>query len=372
MSARRIAIACGGTGGHLFPGLAVAEVLRERGHEVMVLVSEKQIDAVATAGREKEFRIETLPSVGLPSPLLSAKLPGFFLGLWRATRRCRAMFRDFQPAAVLGMGGFTSTPPILAARGLRRPSLVHESNAIPGKANRLNARLASAVLVGFADCARHFRRRTRVEVTGTPVRASLRAPVDHAEALRAWGFDPADAGARTILVMGGSQGARGINQAVIGSLGRFAAAGRPLRFIHQTGPNDETTVRDAYAAAGLRAQVSAFVREMQLAYAAADFAVARAGAASLTELSHFGLPAALVPYPHAAEDHQTRNAEIFARAGAAVLAPEGGTAGSLAETTLGLLSDPAKLAAMSAATRALAPADAAALVADVVERSISS
>ena len=147
---RRVAIACGGTGGHLFPGLAVAEVLRGRGWEVMVLVSEKQIDAVATAGREKEFRIATLPSVGLPSPLLSAKLPGFFLGLWRATRSCRAMFRDFRPDAVLGMGGFTSTPPILAARGLRRPSLVHESNAIPGKANRLNARLASAVLVGFA------------------------------------------------------------------------------------------------------------------------------------------------------------------------------------------------------------------------------
>jgi UDP-N-acetylglucosamine--N-acetylmuramyl-(pentapeptide) pyrophosphoryl-undecaprenol N-acetylglucosamine transferase len=366
MASLQVSIACGGTGGHLFPGLAVAETLRRRGHRVMLLVSEKKIDAVAVAGREKDFRIETLPSIGLPSPLLSPRLITFGTGLVASVRRCRAMFRDFQPHAVLGMGGFTSTPPILAARMLGRETFVHESNAIPGKANKLNARFANVVLLGFADCAKYFRPSTTSVVTGTPIREELRGTVERSAALASFGFEAGEETA-TVLVMGGSQGARGINQAVTRALPRWKASGRAVRFIHQTGPDDAEMVRDAYAKADLPAFVCAFHPAMQDAYAVADLAVARAGAATLTELSHFGIPSILVPFPFAAEDHQTLNAQILARAGAAILVPENGIDAQLPDLLLALLENRERRLALGSNARQLAPSDPAALVADTIE-----
>src|SRR5882757_6544932 len=140
----KFAIAAGGTGGHLFPGLAVGEVLLARGHEVMLLISEKEIDAVATQGRE-EFRIEKLAGIAMPK-IYSPAILGFAWRFWKGLRRCKALFREWKPAAVLGMGGFTSTAPILAGRSCKVPTFVHESNAIPGRANRLNARHVTKVL----------------------------------------------------------------------------------------------------------------------------------------------------------------------------------------------------------------------------------
>jgi UDP-N-acetylglucosamine--N-acetylmuramyl-(pentapeptide) pyrophosphoryl-undecaprenol N-acetylglucosamine transferase len=366
MSALNVSIACGGTGGHLFPGLAVAETLRRRGHRVMLLVSEKRIDAVAVAGREKDYRIETLPSIGLPSPLLSPRLITFGTGLFASVRRCRAMYRDFQPHAVLGMGGFTSTPPILAGRMLGRKTFVHESNAIPGKANKLNARFADVVLLGFAECAPHLPASTSMVVTGTPIRDELRADVDRAAALASFGFEAAP-GTTTVLVMGGSQGAHGVNQAVTRALPRWKASGHALQFIHQTGPDDSEMVREAYAREGLRAFVSAFHPAMENAYAAADLAIARAGAATLAELSHFGVPSILVPFPSAAEDHQTLNAQIFVRANAALMVQEFGIDESLPDLVLELLKNREKRLELGANARQLAPSDPAALVADTIE-----
>src|ERR1041384_6202617 len=140
-------IACGGTGGHLFPGLAVAEVLRSRGHEVMLFVSEKEIDSLALSNRP-EFRVHKLPTVGLPSPFSPAIL-GFARRFAESLRVCRGIYRKFKPHAILGMGGFTSTAPVLAGKMRGIPSFIHESNAIPGKANRLTARMVRAVLLGF-------------------------------------------------------------------------------------------------------------------------------------------------------------------------------------------------------------------------------
>ena len=362
-----VSIACGGTGGHLFPGIAVAETLRRRGHRVMLILSEKKIDAVAVAGRERDFRIETLPSVGLPSPLLSPRLITFGTGMIASVRRCRSLFRDFQPQAVVGMGGFTSTAPMVAGRMMGKETFVHESNAIPGKANKLNARLANVVLLGFAECARHFPNAAPSVVTGTPIRESLHTPVDRTMALASFGFDPA-VEAATLLVMGGSQGARGVNQAVTRALPQWKASGRAWRFIHQTGPNDVDFVREAYAKEGLAAYVCEFHPEMQNAYALADLAIARAGAATLTELSHFGVPSILVPFPFAAEDHQTLNAQIFVRAGAALMLKESGIDQYLPELALELLKSTEKRLALGAAARKLAPTDAAALVADTIEK----
>lgn len=355
-------IAAGGTGGHLFPGLAVGEVLLARGHKVMLLISEKEIDALATQGRT-EFRIEKLPGIGLPK-LLSPAVIGFAKRFFFGLNRCRSLYRDFKPQAVLGMGGFTSTGPILAGRLRGIPTFVHESNAIPGKANRLNARLANCVLLGFQECAQYLSS-PHTEVTGTPIRQTLVSRVSREQALAAFGLSAN--GRRTLLVMGGSQGAHGINQAVLEAVPSLPSGS--LQIIHLAGPEDSDTMRAAYEKARVPAWVGPFHHRMEEAYSAADFTVARSGAASLTEISHFGLPGILIPYPHAAEDHQTLNARIFERAGAAVLLTEpDARAGKLAETLRSMLEDATRLPAMKAKALALAPGGAAQRVADVILR----
>jgi UDP-N-acetylglucosamine--N-acetylmuramyl-(pentapeptide) pyrophosphoryl-undecaprenol N-acetylglucosamine transferase len=356
----RFVIACGGTGGHLFPGLAVAEELRAGGHEVMLLVSEKEIDARALSSFPDMPR-ETLPSVGLPS-LLSPAAFKFVARLFASYRKCGALCGKFQPNAVLGMGGFTSIAPVAAAWRRGIPAFLHDSNAIPGKANRLGARFCRQILLGFEECGRHFSGRS-VRVTGTPIRRELSAGVpEKADARCALGLD---ADRRTLLVMGGSQGASGIN-----SLMAEAAAGlrdSELQIVHLSGERDAEKLRSAYAADGLSAVVLPFCDRMQDVYAAADLAISRSGAASLTELSWFGLPSVLVPYPHAAEDHQTLNARIFERAGAAKIFTEKEASGaSLAMVLKSLLASGASLESMAAAAKSLAPRDAAKRVAEVL------
>jgi UDP-N-acetylglucosamine--N-acetylmuramyl-(pentapeptide) pyrophosphoryl-undecaprenol N-acetylglucosamine transferase len=355
-----VVIACGGTGGHLFPGLAVAEALKSRGHEILLLISEKQIDAVAVRDRP-EFRVEKIPSIGMPRLFSTRTIP--FLGKFvQGLGACRRIYRSFTPGAVLGMGGFTSTGPILAGRMAGAQTFIHESNSIPGKANRLNARIADKVLVGFEECVAHFPQST-VEITGTPIRESLQTPVDRNRALEGFGLRP---DLRTILVMGGSQGAHGINQVVTAALPRFVS--KPVQFIHLSGQQDEAPVAESYRTAGVPAFVRAFYNRMEEAYAIADLAVARSGAASLTEVSYFGLPSILIPYPHAAENHQLFNAEIFARMGAAEVLQEsqGDLLGSLIDQ---LVNDEARRREMSKRLRALAPENAAARIAELIERS---
>jgi UDP-N-acetylglucosamine--N-acetylmuramyl-(pentapeptide) pyrophosphoryl-undecaprenol N-acetylglucosamine transferase len=359
-----VVIACGGTGGHLFPGLAVAEVLRQRGHEVMVFISEKEIDALAVRDHVGQFRFEKLPSIGLPRVFSPAML-GFARGFVESVARCRRLYREFRPDAVLGMGGFTSTAPIVAGRLAKAATYIHESNAIPGKANRLNARLAQVVLVGFEECAQRFRPGTRCVFTGTPIRASLRSAPSREEALASFGLQEG-AVKKTLLIMGGSQGAHGINQAALQALPEWRSA---LQIIHFTGRDDEQTVREAYEREGVAAYVAAFHHRMQDAYAAANFAIARSGAASLSELAAFGLPSLLIPYPYAAEDHQTFNAQIFTRAGAALSLKESETNGEyLSKIVLEVLKNPPKLAQMTAEARRLCPPDAATLLAETLER----
>ena len=356
----RIAIAGGGTGGHLFPALAVAEVLRERGHEVLIFISEKEIDALATKDRG-EFRFEKLPSIGMPK-LFSPAIFGFLKRFNESLAPCRAIYREFKPDAVLGMGGFTSTSPILAGRFRKIPTFIHESNAIPGKANRLNGRLANMVLLGFSECAKYFTK-ARCEVTGTPIRRSLTTKIPRDKALEAFGLRP---DRKTLFVMGGSQGAQGINKAVTDALPQLKAAG--LQVIHLTGKHDEQAMLASYQRENFPAYVAAFHHRMEEAYSAADCAITRSGAASLAELSHFGIPSILIPYPHAAENHQALNAEIFDRAGAAVVLNESETTGeTLAQKVRWMIEDPARLQQMSERLRQLAPRDAARRVADVIE-----
>jgi UDP-N-acetylglucosamine--N-acetylmuramyl-(pentapeptide) pyrophosphoryl-undecaprenol N-acetylglucosamine transferase len=261
------------------------------------------------------------------------------------------------------MGGFTSTAPILAGRLNGLPTFVHESNAIPGKANRLNAFLCGGLLVGL-DGFRRDRVKVPVTVTGTPVRRALLSAPSKEDAIRSFGLE---VGRATVLIMGGSQGASGINRVLRDAI-RFLAGrrGDSPQLIHITGAADEETVRRAYESMGVRAWVGAFHHAMEKAYAAADIAVARSGAASLTELAHFGIPSVLVPYPHAAEDHQTWNAGVFVEAGAAELVREGDAEPERFVRVLESVLEPARRAKMAAAARALSCPGAAERVADLV------
>jgi undecaprenyldiphospho-muramoylpentapeptide beta-N-acetylglucosaminyltransferase len=353
-------IACGGTGGHLFPGLAVAEVLRKRGHNVLLFVSEKDVDALALK-EHPEIPFEKLPSIGLPSPF-SPTILGFLRRFNESLARCRSIYRRYKPQVVLGMGGFTSTAPVLAGKMRGVPTFIHESNAIPGKANKLTARMVRAVLLGFKECAPFFPK-VKTEITGTPIRTGLQ-PIDRKIAREKLGLNRDQT---TLLIMGGSQGATGINQAMIKALPALANTG--LQVIHLTGAREEKLVADNYRRANLPAFVAAFHHHMEEVYSAADLAVARAGAASLAELASFSLPGILIPFPYAADDHQTRNAEIFSRAGAAVVVKESEIQDdALAQKILEFIEDPVRLEKMSQNSRRLSSRDAANAVAQTIER----
>src|SRR6184192_331962 len=353
-------IACGGTGGHLFPGIAVAEVLRDRGHEVMLLVSEKDIDALALSGRES-FRVEKLPTVGLPSPFSPAFF-GFLGRFYESLSLCRSIYRTFKPQVVLGMGGFTSTAPVLAGRMRGIPTFIHESNAVPGKANRLTARIVRTVMLGFKECAPFFPK-TNTEITGTPVRTEL-VRLNRKAAREKLGLS---ADITTLLVMGGSQGASGINQALIKSLPLLD--GTRLQVIHLTGTRDERLVADNYRRAKLPAFVAAFHHRMEELYSAADFAVARSGAASLAELAAFALPAILIPFPYAADDHQARNAEVFVKADAAILVKESEILDDvLSQKIRPFIEDQGRLERMSQNAAKLSTRNAATAVVETMEK----
>jgi UDP-N-acetylglucosamine--N-acetylmuramyl-(pentapeptide) pyrophosphoryl-undecaprenol N-acetylglucosamine transferase len=353
-------IACGGTGGHLFPGIAVAEVLRDRGHDVMLLVSEKEIDALALSGRAG-FRFEKLPTVGLPSPF-SPTILGFIQRFYESLSLCRSLYRKFKPQVILGMGGFTSTAPVLAGRMRGISTFIHESNAVPGKANRVTARMVRAVMLGFKECAPFFPK-AQTEVTGTPIRNELKR-LERQLAHQKLGLRD---DLPTLLVMGGSQGASGINQAIIKSLPFLH--GVPLQVIHLSGARDERLVADNYRRENIPAYVAAFHNRMEEAYSAADLLVARAGAASLAEFATFSLPGILIPFPYAADDHQTRNAEIYARAQAAILLKESELSGELlARKIRELIENPEQIRQMSANCSHLAPKNAAGLMVTTMEK----
>src|SRR5213596_4329073 len=353
-------IACGGTGGHLFPGIAVAEVLRDRGHDVMLLISEKEIDALALSGHSN-FRVEKLPTVGLPSPFSPAFF-GFVRRFYESLSLCRSLYRKFKPQVILGMGGFTSTAPVLAGRIRGIATFIHESNAVPGKANRWTARLVNAVMLGFKECAPFFPK-TRTEITGTPVRTDL-VRLDRADARRKLGLQQ---DLMTLLVMGGSQGASGINQAMIKALPFLRGAS--VQVIHLSGARDECLVSDNYRRENVPARIAAFHHRMEEAYSAADLVVARAGAASLAEFAAFSLPGILIPFPYATDDHQTRNAEIYARVQAAILLKESEVSGELlARKIRELIEDPERIQQMAANSSRLAPQDAAGRVVTTMER----
>lgn len=362
---RHFLIACGGTGGHLFPGIAVAEILQARGHEVTLLISEKKIDALAASGHSK-LTFEKMPFLAMPKPW-SPKMAGFMMGVWSGLKRCKELIRKHRTAAVLGMGGFTSFAPVLAGRQCKVRTFIHDSNAIPGKANRLTARFCDEILLGFEECGQYFPEKKVKRTVGTPVRSALIwAATESSD--DPYAFFNLKRELPTLLVIGGSQGARGVNNAVAHSLDQLDALG--IQILHITGPGDYQEMTDAYAPKEirLRSHVAAFCHRMDLAYRVADVALARSGASTLAELATFGVPSILVPYPYAADDHQTKNAAIFDKAGAGIMIKE--TDLSPEELTLQvsrLVREKEHHSKMQTAARRMAHPKAACAIADALD-----
>lgn len=355
-----VAIACGGTGGHLFPGVAVGEELRRRGCKVTLMVSPKEVDQQAVRAISG-MDIVTLPAVALTRGAGA----GFLWGFWKSYQMARRHFRGQRPDCVLAMGGFISAPPIFAGRSCGAKTFLHESNSIAGRANRWIAPWVDGAFVYFPSAAARLRAR-RVELAGMPVRPQFLAPLAASPARQALGI-PVDA--PVLLVMGGSQGATRINDLVLKAVPQLRAAIPGLRFMHLTGRADFEKVRNGYAAQNVPAMVHAFFAGVGLALAAADVAVSRAGASSLAELAARQLRAVLIPYPTAADNHQYFNAQAFVQAGAArMLQQETATSEQLAAEILDLLRDTGNRPAMQQALAKWHKPGAAAEIAEKILR----
>lgn len=345
-----VLIMAGGTGGHIFPGIAVGAELRARGVPVVWLGGRVGLEQrlVPAAG----FPLRTLGFGGVRGKGLVTRMLALprLLGAWLAARR---LLRQLRPRSVLALGGYASAPGGLAARSLRLPLVVHEQNRVPGMTNRLLARHATRLLSGFADAFPTG----RAEWVGNPVRESIAALPE--PALRLAGRS----GPLRVLVLGGSQGAQSLNGRLPAVFGRY---GEALEVHHQCGAAHVEATRAAYAASGVRARVEPFIDDMAAAYAWADLAVCRAGALTIAELCAAGVPAILVPFPHAVDDHQTRNAEAMVAVGAAECVAEGEDFAERLDRAFGpLIAARERAVAMAAAARTLARPDAARRIADI-------
>ena len=350
----KIIVACGGTGGHAFPGLAVAEELVRRGHEVTVWESGRDVESSVMKRWQGPVFSTSARQLKIRNALFN----------FASILRCRREMRRNRPDALLAMGSYSSLPPVLAARSRKVRICLHEANTVPGKAVEFLSRFADAVAISFESTAKYLPG-VKTTVTGLPVRAEI------ASGSR-FGFIPPDS--FVVFVTGGSQGAHAVNELMSKALVMMKSeldrrgAGKKLYVIHQTGAKDEAEVAAAYANAEIPARVHAFETDMASAFASADVVVARAGASTCFELAACGKPALLVPLPSAVRNHQHFNADAFASRGAA----DEGVQSKLdplqaCRHLLGFYDNPARLAGMSEKMKALATPDAAARVADMVE-----
>jgi UDP-N-acetylglucosamine--N-acetylmuramyl-(pentapeptide) pyrophosphoryl-undecaprenol N-acetylglucosamine transferase len=346
----KIILAGGGTGGHVIPALAIAEELRRSGHDAAFVGTARGIETRLVPKAQFPLylvKVGALNRVSLATRLRTLiDLP---LSIFAAVRILRA----FQAQAVIGVGGYAAGPATIAAVLLRIPVVLFEPNVVPGYANRAVARFAAKAAVHFAQTGRWFRRYgVSVEVTGVPVRPAFFAlPVRRSP-------HP------TLLLFGGSQGARALNRILRDSAAELLQRIPNLRIVHQTGSRELDEVSNFYAERHLTVEVSAFLDDMPQRFADADLIVCRSGASTVAEVAAAGKCALFVPFPGAADDHQLRNAELLAQADAALLIPESELSPErFVNEVTALLSSPERLAAMSAKARALVHPDAAAHIA---------
>jgi len=350
----RLMIAGGGTGGHLFPGVAVAEELRARHPDAVIRF----------VGTKRGIEARVLPDLGWDlamievSGLKTVGALGAIRGLFRLPRalwQARRAVKAFAPDAVIGVGGYASGPVVLMAKLRGVPTAICEQNSIPGLTNKILGRIARVVFLSFEESKRFFKPK-KIVMSGNPVRRDLLQKLLSAT--------PSTGERVNVLVCGGSQGAVAVNELASQALIALGNVG----IVHQTGEKDLATTQQRYAAAGVTAECSAFIKDMAAAYQRADVIIGRAGATTVAELAIAGKPAIFIPYPFAADNHQVTNAREMAEAGAALMFEQSAlTADKLADALRPLLTDAKLRAQMGAQMKALAKPKAAATVVDWCE-----
>ncbi len=356
-----IILASGGTGGHLFPARALAHVLIERGRKVVFVTDRRGVDL---GGGLQGVPVHTVRSAAMAGRRLTRRLTGavdLLVGTWEARR----LTRDLQVACTVGFGGYPSVPPVLAASRLGLPCLIHEQNAVLGRANRLLAPRVDAIATSFSETAGLSRQiRARIAMTGNPVRPEI------AELAQRPYVAPNGDGRLRVLIIGGSQGARILSQVVPQALQTMpCAARRQLVIAQQCRPEDLDNVRDAYQELGVQAELKTFFDDMADRFTEAQLIISRAGASSVAEIAAAGKPSILVPYRFAADDHQTANAAAVEADGAAWMMPESAfTPEALAARLEAMIAAPQSLESAAERARGRARLNAAHDLADIVER----
>ncbi len=347
----RVIISGGGTGGHIFPAIAIGNALKSLDGDCELLFVGARGRMEMTRIPEAGYEVVGLPIIGLPRSKNPLALLKFLFALLRSYWAVRKVIRRFKPDAVVGVGGYASAPTLMYAQRKGIPTVLQEQNGFAGKANRMLAKKAKAICVAYEHMGRFFPQ-DRVVLTGNPVRAMFCGEQpEHVEAKREMGIDP---DSEVVLLLGGSLGARSINYAVRDNLSAIAQVPH-ITFYLQCGAahiEEMRAVADAYE--GRNLIVTDFISGMDVAYAAADVIVSRAGACAISELCLIGKPVVLIPSPNVAEDHQTRNAEALSTKDAAILLPDAETAERLVPEVLRILTHPAQGVAMSERIRLLA------------------
>ena len=343
----RLIIAGGGTGGHLFPGIALATALQQRipATQVLFIGTSRLLDQQALAGLG--FELAALDCGGVKGLNLAAKLRSL-LQLPGAVAEALRILRRFGPDLVFGVGGYVTGPVLFAAWLLRIPIGIHEQNSVPGMANKWAGKLADRICISL-PCIPPFPPARTVQ-TGNPVRHEI---------LAAAGQKRLVAATPTVLVLGGSQGAHRVNTLMMAAMEQLVAEHVSVRLIHQTGMADQELVAQCYQRLGIEAEVVPFIRDMAGVYARADLVVSRAGATTLAELAVMGLPTLLIPYPYAADNHQVTNGEYYVKGGGCLVLEESGLSGVILARTLSEhLHNPEELHTMAASMKTMAMPDA--------------
>jgi UDP-N-acetylglucosamine--N-acetylmuramyl-(pentapeptide) pyrophosphoryl-undecaprenol N-acetylglucosamine transferase len=358
----RVLIAGGGTGGHLFPALAIAEELlrQEPGAQVLFIGSDRGMENEVVPRTGFDFAPVTIRGWSRKIGWQTVAFPWYLLrGLFGSL----SVLRRFRPHIVVGTGGYVSGPALLLASLMGLPTLIQEQNSLPGATTRILSSRVDQVHLSFPQSRRYFRRQDHLHVSGNPLRGSI-GKMDPAEARRVFSLDPAR---NTILITGGSQGAHSINMSLAGQIDRLA--GEDVQLIWQTGSRDLDTIRQRCAGMELKMVIADFIENMSAAYAAADIVVCRAGATTVAEVAACGLPALFVPYPYATADHQRINAQALVEAGAAEMVLNGELRqGRLITSLISLLHDKARRSAMAHKSREYGHPEAAAMIVRAIRK----
>jgi UDP-N-acetylglucosamine--N-acetylmuramyl-(pentapeptide) pyrophosphoryl-undecaprenol N-acetylglucosamine transferase len=359
---KRVVVAGGGTGGHLYPALALTEELKERYPHI----------EVAFLGSDRGIESRVIPKEGYPLRIIDVEgfvgKPFFkkLRALWKLTKAINQSYRylqELQPQIVIGSGGYVSFPPVLSAWLLRIPTLIIEQDAMPGVANRLLGRIVNAICISNQEAIKHFPRQ-KTYLTGSPIRKRI-LKGSKRSALKIFSLKE---GLFTVFVFGGSSGAHSINTAMVDALQWLLDLKEDVQFLHQTGSDDYEFVKDAYRSYGFYGTVTPFIYQMPEAYAVADLVVCRAGASTISELCATGKPSILIPYPHATSSHQLRNALRLEAMGASVVIQDRELSGErLAGEIKRLIRDENRRAEMRHKALASAKVDATERIVDLIE-----